>query len=628
MDDLPTARQFLEAVDETRRSWEWRFHFSRLDQSVAVAELSDTIAAAAFNSDGSEIVTVTNAGLVQRWDPYLAELRSMQLDKAISGPAVFSAAARLAAVVGADRNTVAVWDTATGERLAEQSLGEGNISHVALSPHGEYLAMASTDDGLYLCDLTEGPAPVRIHDGAVRALAMSRDGRHLIAGFYISNMPSPVIVFDCATGAPTGLQYAHDKHPRLVVLSDDVTRLALADTDKAVVLSDFQDTQLLDRHTGSVTSVAMDPGGRYLLSGSSDQTVRLWDTDSGEQVGLFVGHHDPIAYVAFHPFGGRLMAVAGRSVRLWSTDANVSPTLLSGHTSYVYGVAFTANGSRVVSGGWDETFRIWDATTGECLFVVDPNAGRLFDVDATDTLIATAHIVGVRIWNAQTSEHITDLDPAGSERVIEVRFTPDSSRIAVRTRDTVSIWDPRSGVLIVEREVALEHSWDAFESAVTISRDGARFSVEDADNTISIRNAATGAELLRLHGHSNIVSCLAFSADGSRLASGSRDDSVRLWDAESGELLAVLEGHHDDVYAVAFSPDGTRLASGSNDNTIRLWDIASYDQVALIKGHSDYVYALAFSPDGSRLVSGSGDNTARIWDTVPVYQRWMERGQQ
>ena len=145
------------------------------------------------------------------------------------------------------------------------------------------------DDELYLCDLTEGATPVRIHDGAVRALAMSRDGRHLIAGFYISNMPSPVIVFDCAAGAPTGLQYAHDKHPRSVVLSDDVTRLALADTDKAVVLSDFQDTQLLDGHTGSVTSVAMDPGGRYLLSGSSDQTVRLWDTDSGEQVGFLSG---------------------------------------------------------------------------------------------------------------------------------------------------------------------------------------------------------------------------------------------------------------------------------------------------------------------------------------------------
>jgi WD40 repeat protein len=69
------------------------------------------------------------------------------------------------------------------------------------------------------------------------------------------------------------------------------------------------------------------------------------------------------------------------------------------------------------------------------------------------------------------------------------------------------------------------------------------------------------------------VLSVAFSPDGQALASGSLDNTIRLWDAASGALLRTLKGHTYTVRSVAFSPDGRALASGSWDGTVRLWGV-------------------------------------------------------
>ena len=97
---------------------------------------------------------------------------------------------------------------------------------------------------------------------------------------------------------------------------------------------------------------------------------------------------------------------------------------------------------------------------------------------------------------------------------------------------------------------------------------------------------------------------------------------ARVWDAATGAVLATLRGHTDWVQRAAFSPDGTRIVTASDDGTARVWSAAGEPLFTLV-GHSDAVHDAAFSPDGARIVTAADDGTARIWADPPEISRYL-----
>jgi WD40 repeat protein len=96
-----------------------------------------------------------------------------------------------------------------------------------------------------------------------------------------------------------------------------------------------------------VTALAFSPDSRLLLSGSWDQTVRLWDVTTGKELNRLVGHTSRVDAVAFAP-DGKLAASAGwdKTLRLWDIESGKEIRVLNGHTGEVSGVALT-----LLSGG-------------------------------------------------------------------------------------------------------------------------------------------------------------------------------------------------------------------------------------------------------------------------------------
>ncbi|MDA2913255.1 WD40 repeat domain-containing serine/threonine-protein kinase [Acidobacteriia bacterium AH_259_A11_L15] len=296
------------------------------------------------------------------------------------------------------------------------------------------------------------------------------------------------------------------------------------------VVPNFDLTRTLTDHTDTVYAVVFSPDGRWLASGSGDNSVKLWDVATGRQVRVLLGHVAFVGGVAFSP-DGRWLASAGgfkdHTVKLWEVATGREVRTLRGHTDTVWTVAFSPDGRWLASAGNDGTIMLWEVATGRELHTLQGH----------------------------------------TQPIMSVVFSPDGRWLVSGSYDdTIKLWDVATGT---EVRTVGRHPGSTWE--VAFSPDGRWLASGGRDKRIKLWEVGTWREVRVLRGHVDEVKTVAFSPDGRWLASGSGDKTVKLWEVATGREVRTLTGHTDWVQAVAFSPDGRWLASGSGDKTVKLW---------------------------------------------------------
>ncbi|KIM27453.1 hypothetical protein M408DRAFT_24399 [Serendipita vermifera MAFF 305830] len=417
----------------------------------------------------------------------------------------------------------------------------------------------------------------------------------------------------------------HTSEVNCVAFSPDGKRIVSGSNDETIRVWDAETGVVvagpLQGHRKSINSVAFSPDGSRIVSGSFDKTVRVWDAETGAVVaGPFEGHSSGVSSVSFSPDGKRIVSGShDETVRVWDAETGaVVAGPLQAHNDLVHSVAFLPDGKRIVSASTDQTVLVWNAETGAfvaCTFRDHSNLVRsgAFSPDGK-RIVSGSYDKTVEIWDAETGAVLAGPLQGHSDSVHSVAFSPDGKRIVSGSFDkTIRVWDSETDAVITSSFEG--HSSSI--SSVAFSPDGKRIVSGSGDQTVLVWDAETGAVVAGpLQGHSSAVSSVVFSPDGKRVVSGSGDHTVRVWDAQTGALVAgPLQAHSSVVSSVAFSPDGNRIASGSFDKTILVWD-AETDAVITgpFEGHSSWVTSVAFAPDGNRIVSGSYDRTIRTWD--------------
>ncbi|HBZ30896.1 MAG TPA: hypothetical protein DEO56_09945, partial [Nitrosomonas nitrosa] len=186
-----------------------------------------------------------------------------------------------------------------------------------------------------------------------------------------------------------------------------------------------------------VYSVAFSPDGNRILSGGKDGALRMWDVQTGKQIGKpLIGHEASILSVAFSSDGRRIVSGSlDNTLRLW--DAQTGMPIrepLTGHVHDVLSVAFSPDGRRIVSGSRDNTLRLWDAQTG--MPIGEPLTGHgdsvysvAFSPDGR-RIVSGSRDNTLRLWEAQPTVVLIGEPLAGhGDRVNSVAFSPDSRRI-------------------------------------------------------------------------------------------------------------------------------------------------------------------------------------------------------
>ena len=414
----------------------------------------------------------------------------------------------------------------------------------------------------------------------------------------------------------------HTRSVRSVSISPDGRRAVSGSDDNTVRLWDLQTgdcLRSLEGHSARVMSVSISPDGRRAVFGSHDNTVRVWDLETGDCLRTLEGHSDWVWSVSISPDGRR--AVSGsrdNTVRLWDLQTGDCLRTLEGHSDWVRSVRVSPDGRRAVFGSSDHTVRVWDLETGDCLRTLEGHSDVVNSVSISPDgrrALSGGHDETVRLWDLETGDCLRTFK--GHQWVVaSVSVSPDGRRAVSGSGDkTVRLWD-------LER-------WDCLRSleghsdvvnSVSVSPDGRRAVsgggniLASKDNTVRLWDLETGDCLRTLEGHSGPVDSVSISPDGRRALSGSSGSTVRLWDLQTGDCLRTLDEHSGPVNSVSISPDGRRAASGSKDRTVRLWDLQTGDCLRSLEGHSGSVTSVGISPDGRRTLSGSWDNTLRLWD--------------
>ncbi len=407
----------------------------------------------------------------------------------------------------------------------------------------------------------------------------------------------------------------------------------------------------LKGHSGAITSVAFSSDGKRLLSGSGDNTAKLWDLLTGKELMVYRGHSDKVPAMSFKR---ETMFHIRELVTLKNLPMTKELLNIKERSNRVNGVAFRRDGLWVATASDDKTAKIWDTQSGKEVATLMGHLGEItalaFSPDG-NRLATASEDRTVKIWDCKSGKDLLTLKGHG-EKVDAVIYSPDGTKIVSTSDDnTAKIWDAADGRLL---HTLKGHAF--FVTSAAFRPDGKILATASLDRTIKLWDLATGKEIRTLTGHAKGVNSVAFSQDGHRLVSGGDDNAIKFWNPISGSEQESLKGNSMPIAAVAMSPDGTRIASGSDHPTLKIWNaqesqhtrtllgqkgplscvatsrdgklvgVGSLDksakiwdaetgaEVATLSGHTDRIAALAFTPDSSRMATASWDNSVRIWE--------------
>jgi WD40 repeat protein len=255
---------------------------------------------------------------------------------------------------------VAVWDVATGTRLARRTEEPGGLTSLAFAPGGKRLA-AAHGRSLWLWETTQAHNKGRLcaQRAAVCALAFSVNGAILAWG----DVAGAVVLGDATGNGPLTSCKEHGDPAFALAFAPDSKTLAGGGYDTTVRLwcvATGAELACLRGHASVVHAVAYTPDGRALASGDVAGVVKLWDPAQRTERATLETLGDWVAALAFSPDGKTLAVAVDRAIQLWDVATGKRVARLEGHAGKVKCLAFSPDGTRLASGSYDRMIRLWD----------------------------------------------------------------------------------------------------------------------------------------------------------------------------------------------------------------------------------------------------------------------------
>lgn len=417
------------------------------------------------------------------------------------------------------------------------AIHEDQLLAYAVSPNGRHIATVGTT-GVVKVRSMDGrnvAPPIRTPHNIVTRISFSRDGARIITGgtdgtlcsWYITgeqaapcaDMHKDSTITSLVSGPETGtVVSAAIKHTSLGLLGEGEIKLSKfgwVRTDTA-----FQG------HEGNVLSLDFSPRGDLVVSGGSDETVRLWTSD-GRLIDSFHAHTGWITAVSFDPSGNRIVTGGDDGyIRLWDLSGQELIEPIAAHNDWITAAAFSPSGELIASASFDGTVRIWKSDGSHAAPPFRGHKGQIWDI----------------------------------------AFSPSGEHIASAGADgTLRIWDKKGNLL------------------------AGPFAIEDVG-----------------------MHSVAFSSSGNRIATGATDGNVRLWNPD-GSIEGTITTSNQDVFAVVFDNMNNVLATGDS-GLVQIYSLLQekFKSENLVSEITT-AYSLAQNKEGTHIIAGGENGDIISW---------------
>ncbi|MCS6851992.1 MAG: hypothetical protein NZ700_12585 [Gemmataceae bacterium] len=376
--------------------------------------------------------------------------------------------------------------------------------------------------------------------------------------------------------------------------------------------SDVPVTATLKGHEDTVYAIAYSPDGRWIVTGSFDKTLRLWEAATGKPVRTLAGpngHQGQVLALAFSADGRSVASgAADNTAKVWDVP-NASPVRDYALPDVAHGVALSPDGSKLATAGKNGAVVVWNTGDGKQLATFSGHAGDVLSVafSANGQLLASSGSDRtIRFWDVGKGQPVGVVG-AHAGPALRVAIHPNNiTAYSVGADGTLKVWQlPISAPL-----VAPPH--DGAVTTLRLSANGAQFLSGSADKSVRLSNLANGQLVRRFEGAAAAVLSVAASKNGNYVAGGTADGKLLVWSAGDGKLLSQVAAHQGGTTAVQFTPQDQQLLTAGGDGRLRVWAVPPLPGRLL--AHPDGVTAAVLSVDGKRLISGGADKTVRSWN--------------
>ncbi|KAF8588537.1 WD40 repeat-like protein [Ramaria rubella] len=359
----------------------------------------------------------------------------------------------------------------------------------------------------------------------------------------------------------------------------------------------------LSLHSAPILSLDFNEPYGFLVTSSQDESTRLWDLCSGEEVGRLRGHQGVVKCLQVED-QVCLTGGADTNVRIWDLRrvdsdegekihaenvAHVSGLLpehtenksvteggdscvrvLEGHSKPVASLFF--EGNVLVTGASDKTIRQWDMNTGQCVLTMD-------------ILWAIAHPASVQSFYAPLGSSVIPPSLFRGAAAAVGAFSVSTPPYADGSRDMYE--DFVGGLQIV------------YEGLISGSGDGA----------VRMWDMRTGSVSRNLMGHTGPVTCVACDIDTFQIVSGSLDKTIRIWDIRTGGFFETLRYDHG-VTSLQF--DTRKVVACAGENGVKIYNrITMQHSTLTTNGHTSPTERVRYMD--TFMASGGRDASVKIW---------------